>query len=253
MPSGTPRVHPSAAMNVPPSLRPLRDSLGVALCCAAVLPCCRGPREPVAPRPAAADAGPVARPATPRAGDAAVPDGPTGSIAGVVRINGPLPAPVPIPVDAETARRPGCAEAAQNWYARLFPVSQPGPLPWAVVTADARSQAAPHAAQPLRQLPRLPHRAAGARDEPRRPAAAPRRDRPAPPAQGGRHGLDHRAAPPAHRRPGEIHPSPGALHPALGQLPPVDADPAARDAQLVLRPDRPGGARTASRASPSGV
>lgn len=130
-------------MNVPPSLRPLSGRLGAALLCAAVLPCCRGPQEPVTRRAATADAGAVARPATPRAGDAAVPDGPTGSIAGVVRINGPLPAPVPIPVDADTARRPGCAEAAQNWYARLYPVSQPGPLPWAVVTADARSQAAP--------------------------------------------------------------------------------------------------------------
>lgn len=128
-------------MNSLPKLRPRSGGVGGLLLLAALLPRCRGPSEP-AVRDAGRDVGAPVRP-TARADAGRAPAGPTGSITGVVRIAGPLPPPVPIPLDGPTGQRPGCAEAARGWYARVFPVANPGPLPWAVVTADARTQGPP--------------------------------------------------------------------------------------------------------------
>ncbi len=97
------------------------------------------PAEPVRPLPAVVDAGarPVARPA-----EAGV-EVPTGTLVGVVRLTGPLPRAMPIAIDSATAGRPGCSEAAREWYGNAFPIRAPGPLPWAVVTADGHSTDVP--------------------------------------------------------------------------------------------------------------
>lgn len=87
------------------------------------------------PTPVAADSGaapPVQAPHD-RADAAFLP---TGIIEGTIRLNGPLPPPRPVPLDAEWARRQGCAEAARGVYANAFPITAPGPLPWAVVLVN---------------------------------------------------------------------------------------------------------------------
>lgn len=70
-------------------------------------------------------------------------DGPVGVIEGTVTLNGTLPPPESLDVDPATAARPGCLVAARNLYAYRFGVNAPGPLPEALVTADARSMHPP--------------------------------------------------------------------------------------------------------------
>lgn len=103
----------------------------------AILACQRATQEPAAPAPAASPAAPAASPV----GPAAPVRGDTGSVEGVVSFTGPVPPLRPVPIDAETARRPGCGEAASRYYADYFGVSGQGPMPEAVVTVDAHSTA----------------------------------------------------------------------------------------------------------------
>lgn len=63
----------------------------------------------------------------------------TGVLEGTVTVTAPLPPPRPLTLDAETARRPGCDRAANEYYANVFGVTAPGALPEAIVTVDART------------------------------------------------------------------------------------------------------------------
>lgn len=95
----------------------------------------REPAPPVTPPSSARDAGaPVAHEVAPSPVVAA----PTGTLEGVVSLTAPIPAARPIALDAETARRRGCSDAARGYYANVFGVTAPGALPEAIVTVDAR-------------------------------------------------------------------------------------------------------------------
>jgi hypothetical protein len=71
-------------------------------------------------------------------GGSAPVEGPTGTIEGVVRIEGPLPAATPIELPSTFAAKRGCADAARR-YAQAFDVSSPGPIGGALVSAEARA------------------------------------------------------------------------------------------------------------------
>jgi hypothetical protein len=64
--------------------------------------------------------------------------GPTGTIEGVVLLDGPLPEPERIEVPTTFQSTPGCADAARR-YAQPFDVTTPGPFPGALVSAEARA------------------------------------------------------------------------------------------------------------------
>ena len=105
------------------------------------IPACSRPAQ----EPPSSTATPPATPATPATPTTparnVAPAGQTGSVEGVVSFTGAVPPLRPVTIDAETARRPGCAEAASRYYADYFGVSAPGPMPEALVTVDARSDA----------------------------------------------------------------------------------------------------------------
>lgn len=65
-------------------------------------------------------------------------EGPTGTIEGLVRIEGPLPAPQPIELPAAFSGKRGCADAARR-YAQVFDVSSPGPIAGVLVAVEARA------------------------------------------------------------------------------------------------------------------
>jgi hypothetical protein len=65
-------------------------------------------------------------------------EGPTGTIEGIVRIEGPLPAPQALELPAAFSGKRGCADAARR-YAQVFDVSSPGPLGGVLVSAEARA------------------------------------------------------------------------------------------------------------------
>lgn len=107
------------------------------------LAACNRVREPASPPPAPVRVDAGARDAA-RA-SAEVPEGPTGAVEGVVSLTAPIPPARPVQIDAATAQRPGCAAAAVGYYANIFGVTRPGPMPEAIVTVDARSQYRPPA------------------------------------------------------------------------------------------------------------
>lgn len=102
------------------------------------LPACNRPAQE--PPSGATPAQPPAAPTTP-AQPMAPSSNETGAVEGVVAFTGAVPPLRPVTVDAETARRPGCAEAASRYYADYFGVSGEGPMPEVVVTVDAHSTA----------------------------------------------------------------------------------------------------------------
>lgn len=93
----------------------------------------------VAPRDASlaaqppADAGAVSPP----------PALPTGAVEGTVRLNGRLGRFPRIVLDSGTASRAGCRDAVERIYSNPFPIEQPGLMPEAIVTVDARSTVRP--------------------------------------------------------------------------------------------------------------
>jgi hypothetical protein len=105
------------------------------------LPACSRPAQepPSSTAPSAATPTTATPPASPTR--TAPPAGQTGSVEGVVSFTGAIPPLRPVAIDAETARRPGCAEAASRYYADYFGVSAPGPMAEALVTVDAHSDA----------------------------------------------------------------------------------------------------------------
>jgi len=105
----------------------------------ALTACNRPTQEPSTPAPPPTPSD--ASVSSARAGTPAPSPNETGSVEGVVSFTGPLPPLRPVTIDAETARRPGCAEAASRYYANYFGVSGEGPMPEAVVTVDAHSTA----------------------------------------------------------------------------------------------------------------
>ncbi|MEZ4409872.1 MAG: carboxypeptidase-like regulatory domain-containing protein [Polyangiales bacterium] len=121
--------------------RAIPASTTLALTTLLALGCNRRPSEPAARPPVTHDAG-VTTP-TSRDAEAVAPSGPTGSVEGVVRLTGPVPQPTPLNADVETMNRPGCRAAAYEYYARPFGVTEPGPLPEAIVTVDARAPGRP--------------------------------------------------------------------------------------------------------------
>ncbi len=64
--------------------------------------------------------------------------GPTGTIEGVVLLDGPLPAPERLELPAAFQGVAGCGDAARR-YAQRFDISSPGPFPGALVAAEARA------------------------------------------------------------------------------------------------------------------
>ncbi len=117
-----------------------RYATTLAACLAAAA--CNRVREPAPSPPSQSrtrDAGAPARDA-----QSAV-EGPTGALEGVVSITAPIPPARPVNIDAATAQRPGCAEAARDYYANVFGVTRPGALPEAIVTVDARTSVRPPA------------------------------------------------------------------------------------------------------------
>ena len=101
---------------------------------------CERVREPATHAPPAnpqSDAGALAPRDVPAAPLAVA----TGSLEGVVSLTAPIPPARPIAIDAETARRRGCADAARGYYANVFGNTAPGALAEAVVTVDARDGA----------------------------------------------------------------------------------------------------------------
>lgn len=75
--------------------------------------------------------------------DAPVGATPTGAVSGVIRLNGRLGRFPPIALDAGTASRTGCRDAAERIYTNPFPIEAPGLMPEALVTVDARSAVRP--------------------------------------------------------------------------------------------------------------
>lgn len=64
--------------------------------------------------------------------------GPTGTIEGIVRIEGPLPVAQPQELASAFSGKRGCPDAARR-YAHAFDVSEPGPIGGALVTVEARA------------------------------------------------------------------------------------------------------------------
>lgn len=84
----------------------------------------------------AADAPVAGAPEVP--GGSAPVAGPTGIIEGIVRLDGPLPAPQPLELPAAFSGKRGCPDAARR-YAQMFDVTSPGPIAGALVSAEARA------------------------------------------------------------------------------------------------------------------
>ncbi len=105
----------------------------------ALAACNRGPGElPSRPTPAAPDARAQVAPTPPPPAP-----GTTGVVEGIVSLTGPIPPLRPLNIDAPTAGRRGCREAAEVYYANVFGPTEPGVMPEALVTVDARTDARP--------------------------------------------------------------------------------------------------------------
>jgi hypothetical protein len=88
--------------------------------------------------PAVADSGPTRRDAAADIYVPAAPPGPTGTIEGTVYLDGPIRrSTTRLEVPPAWRNNPGCRDAALR-YSQPFDISEPGPMPGALVFAEAR-------------------------------------------------------------------------------------------------------------------